>query len=174
MTKREKVLAGIVGGAVAVLLNIFLISFFSKNHRLLKQDLAQKQKHLKELQTLIEDRNFWEQRGAWIASTQPKLEDPGRAGVDLMEEVRKLAKQHEVLIPPETVNLGTPQQKDYYTSVYVNVETRSTWQALINFLAELQAPEKFIVVESASLKKNSSDATQMQGTLRIAKWYAPK
>lgn len=174
MTKREKILAGLVGGTVAVLLNFFLISFFAKNHRALKQDLANKQKQLTGLNTLIADRDFWEQRGAWIASTQPKLEDPARAGVDLMEEVRKLAKQHVVLIPPETVSLGSPMNKDHYTSVHVVVETRSTWDALINFLTELQGRDKFIVVESADLQKYSSDATQMQGKLTIAKWYAPK
>ncbi|RYD82950.1 MAG: hypothetical protein EOP84_08610, partial [Verrucomicrobiaceae bacterium] len=69
--------------------------------------------------------------------------------------------------------LGTPSQKDYYTSVYVTVETRSTWEELISFMAELQAPEKFIVVESANLKKYPADETKMQGALRIAKWYAP-
>lgn len=174
MTKREKVLAGLVGGAVAVLLNIFLISFFTKNHRALKQDLARKESHLKGMHTLMADRALWDQRAAWIAAHQPKLEDPGSAGVKLMEEVRDLAKRHEVLIAPETLVIGTPSKKQYYTSVPITVETKSTWKALVNFLSELQTPEKFIVLESTNLKVNSADKTQMQGRLTIAKWYAPQ
>lgn len=172
MTKREKVLASLVGGVVAVLLNIFLISFFTKNHRALKEDLARKESHLKGLHTLIADRALWEHRAAWVAANQPKLEDPGSAAVKLMDEVRDLAKRNEVLI--ETPVIGSPSKKEYYTSVPVTVETKSTWKALVNFLAELQAPEKFIVLESANLKVNAADKTQMQAQLRIAKWYAPQ
>lgn len=174
MTKREKVLASLVGGAVAVLLNIFLISFFTKNHRALKQDLARKESHLKGMHTLIADRALWEHRAAWIAANQPKLEDSGSAGVKLMEEVRDLAKRHEVLITPGTYNIGTPSRKENYTSVPVTVETKSTWKALVNFLADLQAPEKFIVIENAHLNVDSADKTQMQGRFTIAKWYAPQ
>lgn len=174
MTKREKVLATLVGGTVALLVNWFLIDFFSNNHRTLTQDLVRKENQLKSLQTLIADKGLWEQRAALLDSTQPKLVDPAGSGVRLMEEVREMAKRHEVMIAPETLVIGTPTPKDQYISVPITVETKSSWKALVEFLKELQGPEKFIAVEKGSFKINSADQTKMQGNLTIAKWYAPK
>lgn len=43
-----------------------------------------------------------------------------------------------------------------------------------DFLYEMQAPERFIVFESANLQIDQDDKTQIRGKFRIAKWYAPK
>jgi len=60
------------------------------------------------------------------------------------------------------------------TAISVELQTKSTWPALITFLEHLQGPEQFIVVESANLRVDTSDPTMMRGNFKIAKWYAPK
>jgi hypothetical protein len=174
MTKREKILMGAVGGTVAVLLNIFLLSFFIKNRRALDADLALKQAQYKGMQQLLADRAMWEQRATKLAAVQPKLENQAMAGSLLLDEVKAVAKRHAVLIKPETLSIGSVERRPHCTAVPVNIETMSTWEALVKFLLELQGPEKFIVLEDASFRKDTTDPTQMTAKFRIAKWFAPE
>jgi hypothetical protein len=37
----------------------------------------------------------------------------------------------------------------------------------------VQAPDAFIVFESANIAIDSSDPTQMRGKFKVARWYAP-
>ena len=64
--------------------------------------------------------------------------------------------------------------KPTYTAVSVTLDTKSTWKALIQFLHGLQGPDQFIVLDSAELKVDTTDQTQMRGKFRISKWFAPK
>ena len=56
----------------------------------------------------------------------------------------------------------------------VTIQTKATKEALRDFLYEMQSPERSIVFESANLQFDKNDKTQMHGTFRVAKWYAPK
>lgn len=174
MTQREKILVGIVGTVVAVLVNLFLINFFLKNHRQLRSDLENKKVQMAGLKQLLADRELWAKRDAELRASQPKLENQATAGVHLLDHVREVAKKHSVLIKPETLTIGTPERRPECISVPLNIETMSTWKALINFVLELQGEKKFIVLESANFRKDASDQTQMNAKLRIAKWYAPE
>ena len=51
---------------------------------------------------------------------------------------------------------------------------KCSWSSLVGFLGEIQAPERFIVLESVNLKVDPADPTQMFGRLKIARWYALK
>ena len=174
MTQREKVLVGIVGTVVALLLNLFLISFFSTNQRHLRQEMENKKVQMDGMKQLLADREMWEKRNAELSANQPKLENQATAGVQLLDHVREVAKKHSVLLKPETLNIGTPEKRAYCVSVPVNVETTSTWKELINFMLELQGEKKFIVFETANLRKDTTDQTKMNAKFRIAKWYAPE
>jgi Tfp pilus assembly protein PilO len=173
MNKREKVLAGIVGGIAAVMLNLFLLNYFLRNHRQLRSTLEQQQVQIDAMKALAADRAMWEERGAWIRAHQPALENEATAGVQLLEEMRVMAREHSVLIIPETLSIGSPERRPYCTAVPVTIETKSTWRDLIRFLGTLQGPNRFIVLESANLRQDPGDKTQMRGKFRIAKWYAP-
>jgi hypothetical protein len=173
MTQREKILVGIVGTVVALLLNLFLISFFMKNQRQLRQDLENKKVQMDGMKQLLADRDVWAKRDAALRASQPKLENQATAGVQLLDHVRDVAKKHSVRIMPETLTIGTPERRPQCVAVPINIETTSTWKALINFLLDLQGENKFIVLESANFRKDTADQTLMNAKFRIAKWYAP-
>ncbi len=107
-----------------------------------------------------------------LKEKQPKLANEDSAGLQLLELVKELAKKHVVTI--ETPVIRQPIKKPDFTSVGVEIETKSTWKSLIAFLGELQNPEQFIVLDSANLKIDTADQTQMRGKFKIARWYAPK
>jgi hypothetical protein len=60
-----------------------------------------------------------------------------------------------------------------YTSVFIGLETKSSWAAILAFLHELQTLDQFIVVEDANLKIDDEDHTRMHGHFKIARWFAP-
>jgi hypothetical protein len=173
MTKREKVLSLIVGGVFVVLLNLFLLSFFMRNHGRLQSDLEVKKRSLEGLEVLQADRVLWQERDAWLKGNLPRLEDPESAGVKLLEEVKDVARKHTVLVTPQQRAIDLVVRKPDYAAVRVNVDATSSWGGLVDFLAGMQGPGKFVVFEKLNLKKDSTDLTKMRADLRVAKWYAP-
>ena len=172
MSQREKVLGGIVGLAAFLFLNFLLVDYFLKTRARATADLAARHRQLKNMQALTASKALWEKREAWLNEKQPKLANPDSAGVQLLDQVKQLARKHSVLLDNPAIRIPNPRPE--YTSISVEVETKSSWKALIAFLSELQAPEQFIVCESANLARDSTDATLMRGRFRIARWHAPK
>jgi len=171
LTRSEKSLAITVGVIAFALLNIILISHFIKQQALLRADIAGKAGQLKALQVLFADRDRWNKRDEWLRQKQPKLVNESRAGVELVEQIKQIAKSNDVL--PDKPDWGTPEKSQFYRSVPVNIETKSSWPALIAFLRSVQQPDQFIVFEAANVQIDPADPTMMHGKFKVAKWYLP-
>ncbi len=172
MTAREKKLSIGVGLVVVLIANYLLIEFFIKNERRLRAEFARKTTELRVKISLLEEKELWDQRDAWVLAAQPKLLNETRAGSDLLDQVKEVAKRNTVLL--ETPAIGIPERKPLYTSVSVNIETKCSKEAITAFLREMQAPDQFIVFESANLQVDAGDKKEMRGKFRVAKWFAPK
>ena len=172
LSTREKWLAGFVAALVFLGVTVFLIDGYVRQRALLRGELASRAKQLRIARTLTEDLAFWQQRDEWLRVNQPRLTDSDAAGVQLLDRVKELAKKHAVLLENPALRPAEPQPA--YTSVAVEVETKSAWPAVIAFLHELQTPEQFIALENANLKIDAADPTQMRGRFKIARWFAPQ
>jgi hypothetical protein len=172
LNAREKVMAFIVGGALLFILNLFVLRFFFGTQAQLSRDQQRLEGQLRAMRNLLANTALWEERDAWLRSTQPVLENEARAGSDLLTQVQELSKKHTVIV--EQPAIANPDRHPEYTAVSVSVETKSTWKSLIQFLHALQGPDQFVVLESAELKIDPQDQTQMRGRFKIAKWFAPK
>lgn len=171
LTAREKLLATIVGGAFFALLNLVLITQFIKRQAAARIELASKTQEWESTQILFSERDLWSKRDAWLQAKQPKLTNEGSAGVQLLDSIKKVAKKTDVVL--ENPSIGSPIKTTLYRSVPVNIETKSSWSALIAFLQAMQQPEEFIVFESANIAIDAADASMMRGKFKIARWYAP-
>lgn len=171
LSPREKTLAIVVAGAVFILLNVVLIGFLLRQHTRLKNELAQKQTTWQATETLFSEREMWEQRDLWLEQNQPRLESEGTASVQLLEQIKSAAQKSGVQL--ENPAIVPPESAEFYRSVPVSVETKSTWQALLRFLHAVQSPQSFIVFENSNLQIDSGDPSQMRGRFRLGKWYAP-
>ncbi len=172
MSQRERVLASLVGGVAFLFLTFLIFDYFMKNQRRLQTDLARNAGAVSAMKLQLSEKPLWDERDALLKAQLPVLAAEDRAGVELLDQVSQLARNQSVTLVSQS--LGVVTRKPEYTAVAVQVETTSTWPALITFLYELQAPGKFLVVESATLKRDDKDDTQMRSTFKIAKWYAPK
>jgi hypothetical protein len=172
MTQRERTLSAAVAGTLFVVLNFFFFRHFLTQQTLLRAQVAVKTAQWNAMQLLYADREVWQKRDAWLQQKQPAFGNEGEAGVQLLDQIKAKAKAAEV--PLENPAIGSPEKTPYYQGVPVTVETKSAWPALIKFLASLQQPEQFIVLESANLQIESSDPTLMRGRFKIARWHLPK
>ena len=172
LSSREKNLSLFVGAILFLGVTFFSGEYFLRNRARLGADLARNRSQLKTMQTLSGEKALWEQREAWLREKQPKLTDEDGAGVKLLDHIKQLATKKSVLL--ENPVIRPPVRKPDYTAIGVEIETKSSWRDLIAFLGELQTPEQFIVLDTANLKIDGADPTQMRGRFKIARWYAPK
>ncbi len=171
MSRREKTLAAIVAGALALIVLMVLINFVMEKQASLRAQLSAKRTELATLETLSAERNTWAARDEWINAAQPRLTNRSGAGVQLLDEVKEIARENGVML--ENPAIGLPDTKSAYASMPVTVETKSSWESLIKFLQQLQAPDRFLAVENMEVKVDEADDTKMHGSFRIARWYAP-
>ena len=171
LSSREKWLAGIVAAVVFIGLTAILIDGYARQRTMLRAQIESRTKQLRLARALAGELAFWQERDEWLRVKQPKFTDGDAAGVELLDRVKALAQKHAVLL--ESPALRPAERLPAYTSVAVEVETKSAWPALIAFLHELQSPEQFIALESANLKIDAADPTQMRGRFKIARWFAP-
>lgn len=171
MTQREKVLAGIVGAVVVVILNLVLISSVLKKSTRLRTELVTRQAELETMEALLKEDALWSAREAWLREKQPKLTNEAGAGVALLNWVKQLANTHQVVL--ENPAIGILEKTPFYASVPVNVEVTGPWPALVKFLHAVEEPGRFVVLETVNMQIDASDASKLRAKLKIAQWYAP-
>jgi len=172
LSPSEKRLMAIVGSLVAVLLNISVAKFFINNRKQIVEAIAQKNLQLESLQVLAGQVPFWEQRDQWLKKTQPKLEREAAAGNSLINFLKDTATKHGITLSKQ--QLASARNENGATAIPVQFELKGNWKGFSEFLIDLQAPDRFLVVQQARLKVDPSDATVMQGDFTIAKWFAPR
>ncbi len=171
MSARERTLLIAVVSVVLILATLFVLSLVSRKRAALQETIAAREAELASMKSLAEQRGLWAERDAWISANQPRLENPASAGVALLEEMKTLAGSHGTII--ENPAIGVLDRKKLYQAAPVNFETKSTWAALVKFLAALQTPGSFLVVEEMRIQIDPSDPTQMRAKFRVARWFAP-
>jgi hypothetical protein len=173
LTQREKVLSLGVGTVALLFVNFFVVDLFLKNKKALDAGISRQTAQLKVTRSRFPEKAEWQQREAWLNEHQPKLVNESSAGVQLLDQVRKLAATHSVSLEDSPV-IKVPARRPEYIAASVDVEVTSPWKALVGFVSEMQKPDQFVVLEKANFKIDSKDQTQMRGKFTIAKWYAPK
>lgn len=173
MSKREKVLAGVVLVTLFILLNVVRLKFFMTGSADLKLAQYKATESLKVYQMRDADRAMWEERGQWLDQNMQPMGDPDVAYKQLRDALMELGKKHTVNV--DSPSQGTPNnQSPHYTSLSVGVQAKGSWKSIFDYIRELQAPGQFVVFESAKLEIDEKDKTQMKAELRVAKWYTPQ
>ncbi|HMG04489.1 MAG TPA: hypothetical protein VK581_03450 [Chthoniobacterales bacterium] len=171
MSQRERRLAGIVAGAIFLLINLFIWSKLFDVLGRARADLALRQATRTEQSIYIKDRDMWARRDQWLKQHQPSLKSAVEAST-LLDQVKQSAGKHNVLI--ENPAIGAGETAPDHQSVFASIETKSPWPPLVRFLYDVQNPESFVVFESVQLQIDPSDPTMMRGKFKIARWFAPK
>jgi len=170
MNRRERLLAGIVVLAVFLLVNLFFWSWLFRAIGDSRLEVAKRKATHNEQTVLLRESDLWTNRDKWLREHQPAFHGAGDASA-LLDQLKQVAGKYSVLI--ENPAIGPSGGTGNYQSVSVSIETKSQWPPLVHFLYDVQAPDAFMVFESANIAIDSSDPTQMRGKFKIARWYAP-
>jgi type II secretion system (T2SS) protein M len=170
MNQRERILAGLVVLVVFFLANLFLWSWLFRTIGDSRAEVVKRKEKHAEQTVLLRETDLWTQRDKWLREHQPAFHGASDASA-LLDQLKQVAGKYSVLI--ENPALGSTAGAGNYQSVSVSIETKSQWPPLVHFLYDVQAPDAFMVFESANIAIDSSDPTQMRGKFKIARWYAP-
>lgn len=168
MSKREKILSWIVGGAFFFILNMFAIKFLKDNHSTLQLTRAKIEGEINGFKLQEANRELWDQRDKWLNESLKPMGDADVAGRQLREALENLAKKHTVTI--ESPQPGFPNKQPLYTALSFKMEAKAAWTQMFDFIKELQAPGQFLSAE-ADLKVDPTDKTQLRATLTVSKWF---
>jgi hypothetical protein len=173
MSQRERTLALVVGGVVALLVNVVVIKFFINQHKAQSAAIATTKSKIEALNKRETERTLWAERDAWLTANLPTLGDDQVANRELGNLIKEIAQKHSVTL--ESPNPGVPSRgQPTHISLPYKLSAKAPWTPMFEFLRELQAPGKFIVFNPLSLKVDSADKTQLRAELTVAKWFAPQ
>jgi hypothetical protein len=171
MNRRERLLAGIIGGVVVLFINIYLWSWVFGAIGRAHTELAARKALRQEQAIFMKERPVWTKRNEWLEQHQPILKNSGEAQTNLLDQLKATATKYDIVIENPAINSG--ETTPTHQSVFASIETKSAWPPLVHFLYDVQQPDSFIVFESVNLEVDHNDATMMHGKFKIARWYAP-
>jgi len=175
LSTSEKRLVGIVATLAAVLLNVLVGKFFLNTRSQLTQQTVQKTGMCDSLRGLMENAPLWEERANWMQKRQPKLESDAaqqNEGNALLNLLKENASKHGVSLSKQ--QLVSAKTETGAVAIPVQFELKANWKNLCGFLADLQAPERFIVIQQSRMRIDPADATQMLCDMTVAKWFAAR
>ncbi len=171
MNRRERILSAAVGGAVFLLINIFIWSWLLGAISQARAEVMTKKSQREEEELFIKDRPLWTKRDDWLRQHQPPLKNSGEAQTNLLDQLKQTATQYKILV--ENPAIGAGETTPNHQAVFASIETKSPWPPLVHFLYDVQQPDSFVVFDSVNLMIDSSDPTMMRGRFKIARWFAP-
>ena len=170
LTRRERMLAMIVGGVFVALLNLLLWSWLLASTSTARAEVDRRKLTRNEQIAYLRDTDLWNKRAQWLRDHQPLYKGAADASA-LLDQLKQIAGKHNVLI--ENPAIGNGASTSSYQSVFASIETKSPWPPLVHFLYDVQSPDSFIVFENANIAVDPAEATQIRGKFKIARWYAP-
>ena len=123
-----------------------------------------------EIETLLEQRDQWLQRDAWLETHQPQFTSRDQVDNQLLEEAR--ASGVPGVRTGEFV-LIEPTESSAYLQSGVRFVARGSLQDVFTWLHQLQRPEEFRVVRSLSVSSVKDDPTAIKCEVELLRWYQP-
>ena len=118
----------------------------------------------------IADRKLWEDRRAWLDQHQPKMASDSEANAELLNFLQSSARKQNITIVEQALkDTATTAQ---YREVSAGLKITGSLQAIIQWLVELQQPDKFYVIKNFSLKSDA-EPPKMKCDLEVARRHVP-
>ena len=158
--------------AVLVLVSTF---FVWRDHR---KRVAAAQEKIENLHTRFTaavaaaaDAPFWNERQAWLDASMPVMGDPGQAHSSFLEHLQATARERGLTIASPV--LLKPEGSAHHRELPISLAITGPDSALYRWLADLQSPEKFLLVKYLLLTPVSAPPARMTGSVTVARIYKP-
>ncbi len=170
LTSSEKNLSLLLGGALFLAANLLGGSFYLRKSKLLRMEIDALKNRRIEASVWIEEKELWESRAKWIADNQPRRPESGDPSSNLLEEIQRTAREHQLQILEQS--LQDPVKKPSVFEVAIRLKVGGSFENIVLWLASLQKPAAFLAVPSFTLKSDKEPPNVICDLL-IARWHAP-
>lgn len=175
LSTREKRLLLLCFGVLGLMATMILLSTFQQKRTALLSALARLESEIKDNETWLSDREYWQKHAEWLAANMPSTESLGRAQGQLLEEIQNAALDMQAQVERQT--LLEPVSQANYREVSVNVRLIGDQIILLQWLATLQSPEKFQHIKELEFEIDTRARTpkpQARCNLTLARWFKPE
>lgn len=125
-----------------------------------------------EIDALLSDRLYWEERQQWMEVHQPQLSEPGEAQGELISDLQHFARERGITILEQVIL--EPSHKAPFQKIAVRLKLSAPMRDLVEWLAEIQSPDAFYVVEQMLITPDIRSKEEEQPvicTFQVAKLY---
>ena len=167
--KEKRLLIGLVA-ALFVLLNVVGLQAFLNRQRALQGNIVRLQGQLDEGRALLAEKEFWEERAAWLDQNQPS-DDVTTTDDDakFYEFIETSAKNAGLTYTRR--DAGQQSEEGTYAEVFDSSQVKGKMESLVKWLNELQQPKAFRAVKQISIK--SGEPPEVIAEVEVARWYRP-
>lgn len=175
LTTREKRLLLLCFSVLAFMATVILLNSFLQRRTAALVQIERLETELRDNQTWLSDRDYWQTHADWLAKNMPTTESLGRAQGQLLEELQNSALDREIRVERQT--LLEPVNTANYREVSVNVRLYGDQTVILQWLATMQSPEKFQHVKELEFEIDTRARTpkpQARCNLTLARWFKPE
>ena len=170
LTAKEKKLLIALIGALFVLLNAVGFQAFLNRQRALQSDIVRLQAQLAEGRALLEEKDLWGKRAAWLDENQPgddvTTTDDDAKFYEFVESSAKSAG-----LEYTRKDAGNLPSSGPFAEVFDSSQVKGKMESLVKWLGELQQPKAFRAVKQISIK--SGEPPDVIAEVEVARWYRP-
>lgn len=176
LTTREKWMLGGCFAVIFLAANGFAARYIVKNLKGSSGQVSALDSQIKDAEMWLVDAEKADVRERWLDETMPRAEG-GRLTKELGDLLQELQDQlFERKIKIEQQSMQEVLQENFYSEAAVRLTIRGDQAQVIEWLTELQSPEKFVVIKSLELKiDGNSKEIEPQSICQItvARWFSP-
>lgn len=175
LTSREKNLLLLCFSVLGFMATVILANAFLQRRSAALTQIERLETEIRENQTWLADREYWQSHADWLAENMPTTESLGRAQGQLLEELQNSALDREIRVERQT--LLEPVNTPNYREVSVNVRLYGDQTVILQWLASMQSPERFQHVKNLEFEIDTRARTpkpQARCNLTLARWFKPE
>lgn len=155
--------------------NVLALKGYLSSLKVARSRIAAVASQRESVDLLLSDRAYWEERERWIEEHQPQLEDAGASLGSLIETLQKGAREGGITILEQTI--VEPSGKSPYQQASIRLKLRAPMKEMIDWLAGIQAPERFYVISQFALSidsRSKEDEPPAICTVQVGRLYRQK
>lgn len=175
MTKREKILLGVLITVALVMGTFYLInSLYFPRLRSAEAKLSAAEAQILTAKSLSAVKDQYATEIDWLTANEPEPKSAQKAQTDLQNFVETSAKQLGIKVEQQRLQPSVKNEASYYHRSRIQMKVKCTEDLLYRWLDRVHDPRAFRAVTFLRLNPQRDDDTKIDAQLTIEQWFVPE
>lgn len=176
LNSREKWLLGVCFAVIFIVANAFAFRSVFSTLKGGEDRVSTLESELADQEMWLEEAPKMEARERWLDANMPRMGEStlGKLQGDLLQSLQDEVFDRKLRIEQQI--LQDIVREPFYTEVAVRLKVRGAESEVIDWLTELQGPEKFVVIKALEIeldRRAKEEEPQAECEITVARWYRP-